>query len=449
LRLFYGCDEGDPCVCDGTGLAEALLGLPGFKVLDVVESATGELTVTVETTVEVAGCPGCGVRAEAQDRMPVTYRDLECFGRPVRLVWVKRRWRCREADCDAKTWTETDEAMASRVLLTRRAAVEVTVQVGRDARPVAEQARRFAVAWETIHTAVEEFGRPLVDDPARVGTVRQLGVDETSYKAATPEHATVYATGMIDLDRRIVIDLIEGRAGADLRRWLLSQPGGWLKAVKVVATDLTDAYRAGMTGLLDHARKVADPFHVVRVAQRCLDAIRRRVQNEQLGHRGRTDDPLYKIRKILLTGDERLTDRGRERLLEGLRLGDPHDEVLGGWLAREMVRDIYLTDSINLATVLLGRAIRACLHDDVPEIQSLGRTLRKWWTEILNHHRTGASNGPTEGMNLCIKKVKRAGHGYRCFDHYRLRVLLHTGGCNWDRYTTRPAPIRTRLSPLK
>jgi hypothetical protein len=87
--------------------------------------------------------------------------------------------------------------------------------------------------------------------------------------------------------------------------------------------------------------------------------------------------------------------------------------------------------------------------DDVPEIQSLGRTLRKWRTEILNHHRTGASNGPTEGMNLCIKKVKRSGHGYRCFDLYRLPVLLQTQGCNWDRYTTRPAPIRTRCSPLK
>lgn len=167
--------------------------------------------------------------------------------------------------------------------MTRRAAVEVTVQVGRDARPLAEQARRFSVAWDTIHPAVEEFGRPLVDDPDRVGTVRQLGVDETSYKAATPERSTQYATGLIDLDRRIVIDLIEGRQGADLRRWLLQQPVGWLKAVKVVATDLADAYRRGMTGLLDHARKVADPFHVVRVAQRCLDTIRRRVQQEHAG----------------------------------------------------------------------------------------------------------------------------------------------------------------------
>jgi hypothetical protein len=114
-----------------------------------------------------------------------------------------------------------------------------------------------------------------------------------------------------------------------------------------------------------------------------------------------------------------------------------------------MVRDVYLTDSVNLATVLLGRTIRACLDDDVPEIQSLGRTLRKWRTEILNHHRIGASKGSTEGMNLRINEVKRAGHGYRCFDHYHLRVLLHAGGCDWTRYTTRPEPIRTHRSPLK
>jgi hypothetical protein len=175
-----------------------LNGLDGFRVLDVDENV--EMTVTVETMVDHVGRAGCGVRAVAQDRMPVTFRDLECFGRPVQLIWVKRRWRCPDPDCGVKTWTEVDDAMASRVLLTRRAAVDVTVQVGRDARPVVEQARRFAVSWATIHAAVEEFGRPLVDDPDRVGTVRALGVDETSFKAATPTSRTQYVTGMIDLD---------------------------------------------------------------------------------------------------------------------------------------------------------------------------------------------------------------------------------------------------------
>jgi len=52
-------------------------------------------------------------------------------------------------------------------------------------------------------------------------------------------------------------------------------------------------------------------------------------------------------------------------------------------------------------------------------MRSLGQTLERWRTEILNHHRTGASNGPTESLNLCVKKVKRAGRGFTCFEHYR------------------------------
>jgi hypothetical protein len=98
-------------------------------------------------------------------------------------------------------------------------------------------------------------------------------------------------------------------------------------------------------------------------------------------------------------------------VLLGLRVGDPNDEVLGAWLAKESVRDIYLTERVREAPVLLDKAIRGCLADDVPEIQSLGRTLAAWRTEILNHHRTGASNGPTEGLNLCVKKVNAAGTG--------------------------------------
>jgi transposase len=61
--------------------------------------------------------------------------------------------------------------------------------------------------------------------------------------------------------------------------------------------------------------------------------VRRRVQNETLGHRGRKVDPLFRIRKLLLRGDERLDERGRDKMMAGLRFGDPHDEVLGAWLA--------------------------------------------------------------------------------------------------------------------
>ena len=91
---------------DATGLPEALLGLDGFAVL-AVEETPSEVIVTVETVDDFVGCPSCGVRAESQDRMRVDVRDLACFGRPARLVWLKRRWRCVDRDCGAKTWTET------------------------------------------------------------------------------------------------------------------------------------------------------------------------------------------------------------------------------------------------------------------------------------------------------------------------------------------------------
>ena len=423
----------------GIGWAEALLGLDGFRVIDVA-NGDAELVVTVETTATVVTCEGCGVRAESQDRVERHLRDLPCFGRPVRLVWHKRRWRCRHEACPRRTWTEAHDAVSARAVLTRRAGWEMTRQVGANARPVAQLAREFGVEWSTVMAAVVEHGTPLVDDPDRVGTVTTLGVDETSFLKANRWHATQYVTGFVDLDHKRMIDLVEGNDANAVKAWLAGQAEEWRRGVATVATDLAESYRAGMSPHLDHAVRVADPFHVVRVANRCVDVVRRRVQNETLGHRGRKADPLFKIRKLLLKGAERLDDRGTDRMLLGLRVGDPDEELLGAWLAKESVRDIYLTNDPVDAAILIDKAIAGCAEDDVEEIQALGRTLAAWRTEILAHHDTGASNGPTEGLNLLVKKVKRCGHGFKRFDHYRLRVLLHCGGIDWK--TPSPPTLR-------
>jgi hypothetical protein len=57
---------------------------------------------------------------------------------------------------------------------------------------------------------------------------------------------------------------------------------------------------------------------------------------------------------------------------------------------------------------------------------------------------TGASNGPTEAMNLLVKKIKRCGHGFKSFRNYRLRVLLHCGGIKWHAH---PATTMRARSP--
>ena len=76
---------GGPCGERRCWPGQALLGLDGVRVLEETE-ADVEVIIDIESTAELAGCGECGVRAEAQDRMPVEIRSLACFGRATRLV---------------------------------------------------------------------------------------------------------------------------------------------------------------------------------------------------------------------------------------------------------------------------------------------------------------------------------------------------------------------------
>lgn len=74
---------------------------------------------------------------------------------------------------------------------------------------------------------------------------------------------------------------------------------------------------------------------------------------------------------------------------------------------------------------------------EVPELNRLARTIDTWSDEILAFHTTaGASNGPTEAVNLLVEKIRRIGHGYRNFNNYRRRLLLGCG-ITWTTAPTR------------
>ncbi len=123
-----------------TDAAAVLIGMPEFMVRAAVEDG-GEVWVLIETPPAPTACWGCGTRAESKGRRRTKVRDLEAAGRPVVLVWDKRRWRCPDPDCDVRTWSEQAEAIAPRAVLTGRARREMCRQVGEDARSVAEVAR--------------------------------------------------------------------------------------------------------------------------------------------------------------------------------------------------------------------------------------------------------------------------------------------------------------------
>jgi transposase len=425
--------------------ASRLLGLDGFEVL-AARVVGGEWQLEVQTTATVVGCQGCGVRAELHGRRRVRVRDLPIGGRPVVLLWRKRIWRCREPACGVRTWTERVAGIAPRAVLTQRARAEACRRVGKDAHAVAAVARDLGVGWATIMRAVADHGRPLVDDPTRLDGVAALGLDETSFLKATRLAPTRWVTGLVDLEGGRLLDVVADRTRAAVGTWLHARPRDWLAQVAMVALDPWRGYASALVAPLGHARVVVDHFHAVRLANTVVDQVRRRAQQSLLGHRGRKRDPLYRIRKLLLTAQEQLTQRGRGRLRAGLAAGDPTGEVAAAWQGKELLRAVYRAVGMPAARAALDRFYRWADGVQIPELSRLARTVRAWEAEILAFHATdGCSNGPTEALNLLIKKVKRVGHGFRNFDNYRLRLLLHCG-VKWQ--THRTARLRGRSPRL-
>lgn len=416
-------------IIDATRMCAVLVGLPEHVRILGVTRLLGWLEVHLAVTGEPAVCACRRVMVRNGTRL-VRLVDLPSFGQPVRLVWRKQRWRCPTC---GRTTTEQDPAIASpRCTMTTRAAKHATLQVGRHGRSVAEVAADLGCDWHTIMNAVVLFGTPLVDDPGRVGSVTAIGLDETLFARRGVFRAKQWSTQIVDVRRGQLLDVVPGRDGHAAASWFNDQSQHWRDEIGWAALDLSSSYRKVYDTMLPDAVQVADPFHVVQLANRMLDETRRRVQHETLGHRGRKDDPLYRARRRLLLARQRLTDDQRDRVAGLVRAGDPRSEVGYAYAAKEVVRQIYEHTNEVLAGEWVDELIVGFCDVSMPaEVRRMGRTIKRWKAQILAWHASRVSNGPTEAVNNLTKRIKRVAFGITNFTHHRIRCLLYAGKPNW------------------
>jgi len=172
------------------------------------------------------------------------------------------------------------------------------------------------------------------------------------------------------------------------------------------------------------------PSTVVKLATAIVDEVRRRVQQEQLGHRGHQDDPLYKIRGLLRHDAEHLTERQRAKLRVLSRRWRPERRGRDGLvLLPAAPADLQQPQPAKARRALAEKVIASFPSCPIPEVARLGRTLRACGSQVLAYLDTGGvSNGGTEAINMLIEKARRLAHSYRNLENYRLRMLLATGG---------------------
>ncbi|MEI2639395.1 MAG: ISL3 family transposase [Microthrixaceae bacterium] len=415
--------------------ATALVGMAGF-VVGAQALVDGEWWLHVETTASVVDCEDCGSRAVGHGRTRTPVRDLEISGRPTVLVWAKRRWRCPDPDCGRSTWSERSEQIAPRAVMTERARKALAERVNIDGDTIAAAATEFGVGWHTANTAVAEHTDPVIDAPGRLEGITAIGVDEKRFLNATPKKRTRFTTQIVGLEGHRVLDVVEGRSRSVLGDWLIERGEAWCAQIQVATLDPAAGYRAALEEHLPNATLVVDHFHAIKLANTAIDDVRRRVQQDTLGHRGRKGDPLYRARRVLLSASERLSEERFEWMQSLITAGDPDGEVGAAWVAKELLRSVYAATSIAHAKRRLIVFYQHVAEVAVPELTRLARTIERWQEEVLAYHTMGhTSNGRVENLHMLTEKIRRNSHGFTNITNYRRRILGRLG-TQWDTIPT-------------
>ena len=183
--------------------------------------------------------------------------------------------------------------------MTSRAARWATRRAG-NGRAIKEIAAEMGWVWHTAMAAVQRWGRALLEaDVSRIDGVTALGLDEILMFRRGRYREQHWGTTIVDARRGKLLDIVAGRSAKGATRWIQGRTSLWRRRVRWAVMDLSGPYRKAFTDALPKAIQVADPFHVVKLANSAVDDVRRRVQNETTGGRGTKHDPLYRIRRLL------------------------------------------------------------------------------------------------------------------------------------------------------
>ena len=319
--------------------ASALLGVEGVRVVEVDREDDGRVTVWVMTSdPDAVVCPGCQTPAErVHEQVATRPRDLPRGRDPGALVWLKRRWKCDNPGCARKTFTEVVPQVPAGVRLTERLRKQAAALVGEVGASVSVAAGVCGLSWPTTHQAFTNHAERVLSVPMR--PVRVLGIDETRRgrprftrdpdTGACVVLADRWHTGFVDINgEQGLLGQVEGRTADDAAYWLHQAGPAWRGQVQVVVIDMCTIYAAAVRRMLPHATVAVDPFHVVQLATKMVGDVRRRAIREKYGRRGRSQDPEYGIKNLLVRNLEHLRPEQFEKIINTLDKDPEGQQIL-------------------------------------------------------------------------------------------------------------------------
>jgi transposase len=273
--------------------------------------------------------------------------------------------------------------------------------------------RLMRVTWRSVASIVQRVVASELQR-RRLVELKRIGVDEISYRRGQR-----YLTLVADHQDGAVVWAGKGRGAATLKQFLDQLGDQETAKLQAVSIDMSGGYQKAIREHAAHVTVCFDPFHVVALANRALDQLRRWLWN-RLGKSKGSGRMIKGTRWALLKDPAALTDTQQGTLALLAKLNSP---LYRGYLLKEQLRAIYAPASRTHAPKLLDAWLNAAARSKLKPFVNLARTLREHRDGILNAIRLGLTNSRLEGLASRIRLISHRSFGFHSAEP--LIALIH------------------------
>ncbi len=254
------------------------------------------------------------------------------------------------------------------------------------------------------------------DDHSRV---KILGMDETSIKKGHQ-----YITLFVDLIQKRTLHISDGKGSQTVTDFAKAfvDSKGIKKNISDVSCDMSPAFIKGVHAEFPHAAITFDKFHIVKIINEGVDAVRR--------SEVKTVPALKGARFAILKNVANLTIKQSAKREQ---LSQMNLKTTRAIRIREGFQAIYQARDMNHFKQLLKEWYYWATHSNLTPMKKVAKTIKRHWDGILQWKESQINNGILEGLNSIIQAAKRKARGYGKV-HFKTMAFLLTGKLNLKRF---------------
>lgn len=359
-------------------------------------------------------CPECGKQCAVYDHTPSrSWRHLDTMQFRTILHARPPRIHCPEHGVKQALlpWAEKSSRFT---IFFERFAIDVlqATQTVEGAQGILNTS--WDETWHILKRAVRRGKARKADEP-----MPRIGIDEKAFRKGHN-----YITLLYDLDRSTVEAISDGNSQESADGCFSQLSQDQRGAVEAIAMDMSAAYvRSAKENIpLAENKIVHDRFHIMKLASEAVDKVRR-AEHRRLTRKG--DNRLAGSRYLWLTGQERLTEKQRERFEKAY---SEHLETGKAWAFKELLRDLWAHPDAKSATEFFREWYRRVIHTKLTPMKKVAKTIRERLANVVSYCVHGITNAVAEGINSKIMSIKRRVGGYRNRENFKTAIYFYCGG---------------------